>query len=194
MARSKDQVWLRGNRRALFVGGAIPLLLGTLAVLVTVFGARIGINMPLRLASGILALLCSMVSFAILNQLRFPRIGFDGDSFELLFYSGRPRIIRIPVEVVEVFFGGQGDTDVRATGDIVKARNVVVRFAEREKQWHEREILPSVGVWKDGYIAIKGAWCEPITGELLKELNHRLVQAKRSAKSRKGPLQGNEIS
>ena len=43
---------------------------------------------------------------------------------------------RIPIDVVEVFFGGQGATDVQVPGHKIESRNIVVRLAERHKEWH----------------------------------------------------------
>jgi hypothetical protein len=38
----------------------------------------------------------------------------------------------------------------------------------------------SFGRWQDGYISLNGAWCEPITADLIQSINHKLVETKRA--------------
>ena len=118
---------------------------------------------------------------AFLYSLRRPVIAFENG--QLLVTAGVGPPYRIPIDAVEVFFLGQGGTAVQPRGQKAEARNVVVRLAERATEWHQRDISKSVGKWEDGYISLNGTWCEPIDGDLLKRLNHQLVQIKRARRN-----------
>jgi hypothetical protein len=61
-----------------------------------------------------------------------------------------------------------------------KTSNVIVRLAEAAPQWHHRDIPATFGKWAEGYIILSGTWCEPITLELLRELNGRLAAVHRA--------------
>lgn len=84
---------------------------------------------------------------------------------------------RVPVEYVECFFLGEGQTELPGSaGRTAKTRTVVVRLAEAARQYHHRPVPSWLGRWSGGYITINGAWCEPITCELLQAFNDRLRQ------------------
>jgi hypothetical protein len=88
--------------------------------------------------------------------------------------------LEVPLDVVEAFFQGTGPSML--PGDRVRPRktaNVVIRLADRASDVHHRDVTPALGEWRDGYITIRGTWCEPVTEELLRKLNARLADAKR---------------
>ena len=65
-----------------------------------------------------------------------------------------------------------------------EAQNVVVRLAEAATEWHHREVKPALGHWCDGYVTLRGAWCEPIDADVLERLNKRLVTVKRELRTK----------
>ena len=113
----------------------------------------------------------------------------------LLMYLRGSRPIQVPLEIVEVFFRGQSPLDVQARSSQHSGRvelesvNVVVRLAERAIEWQQHEVSPTIAKWCGGYVSLLGTQCEPITPELLSQLNARLVQAHREL--RDVSLQGN---
>ena len=92
--------------------------------------------------------------------------------------------IRVPIEVVECFFLGQGPADIPAADSELQATNVIVRLAEVATQWHRVRVTRSLGHWCDGYITVRGMWCEPLDVKLVNRMNKRLAEAK---KQRGGP-------
>ena len=62
-----------------------------------------------------------------------------------------------------------------------KTANVVIRVAQRAVDAHDRHVMHALGAWRDGYITIRGTWCEVINAELLEILNARLADVNRRA-------------
>jgi hypothetical protein len=56
-------------------------------------------------------------------------------------------------------------------------------LAESATQWHQMPVRASLGEWCDGYITVRGMWCEPLTIKLVTDLNRRLAQVKRGTKN-----------
>ena len=56
--------------------------------------------------------------------------------------------------------------------------NLVARLAQRQTQWAQVEVKPALGNWAEGYITIRGTWCEPLNPELVRRLNRRLKEVK----------------
>ena len=56
--------------------------------------------------------------------------------------------------------------------------NLVARLSQRHTEWAQQEVKPALGSWCDGYVTIRGAWCEPLNGELIRKLNRRLKEIK----------------
>lgn len=124
---------------------------------------------------------------------RLPRLAYE-DGWLLVYVLGR-KPLRVPIDVVEVFFLGRGpalprdecderdasERDGREQGP--QTANVVVRLADRAAEWHNRTVRPDVGKWSDGYIILRGAWCEPISHERLNELNRRLAEIHRQRRA-----------
>jgi hypothetical protein len=57
-------------------------------------------------------------------------------------------------------------------------------LAESADQWKQVPVQSSLGQWCDGYIIIRGTWCEPLSGELVNQLNERLVRVQRETRQR----------
>ena len=135
-----------------------------------------------RLIGGVVFLACFGTLVALLAAMRRPRVAFADDFVHLDLRYGQP--IRVPLDVVECFFLGQGPSFV-GKGAVGKAEasNVVVRLAERATDWHKREVKSVLGNWCDGYITIRGAWCGPINGPVVEEMNKKLAAVKRARKA-----------
>ena len=124
-----------------------------------------------------------------LRLLMTPRILLTDDGISV-FAALVGRSIFVPIEVVEVFFMGQGAISGTEPGHPkgyqgAVAANVIVRLAEADTSWHSRNINQWFGLWSDGYITIRGLWCEDINQDLLKYMNHELVAAKRRRREAK---------
>jgi hypothetical protein len=172
-----SEIWLRPNRRALAVGLVVPAGLLLAAVGVLAGGGGSGGSWFL---SGGLVVLALLAVLAWWNLDRTPRLAYrDG---QLLVHLTPWKPHPVPVEHVECFFAGRAPTGLPALGGqphAVKAWSVVVRLAEAAKAWHERPVLSAWGEWKEGYITIRGTWCEPLDPEVLRELNQRLADVHR---------------
>jgi len=172
------EVWLRPNRRVLGLGilvlvlvlaGAAGLVVASRHVVVTILGSA--------MAAAALVLLALAT-----RALARPRLAYDEECLLVYLGSGRPH--RVPIELVECFFLGQGPSLLPAPqltggGESPESSTVVVRLAESAEHWKHVEVRPSLGLWCDGYITIRGTWCEPINAERLRQLNHRLVETHR---------------
>jgi hypothetical protein len=107
-----------------------------------------------------------------------PRVGYEAG--ELLVFLEPTQATRVPIEIVEVFFLGQGPSELpRLKGREPETQNVIIRLAESAVDWKHRDVRPAIGHWCEGYITIRGSWCERITPEVMRRLNRRLVEAKR---------------
>jgi len=62
---------------------------------------------------------------------------------------------------------------------------VIVRLAEAAEEWKHRDVRPALGEWCEGYITIRGSWCERITPELMRRMNGRLADVKRETERRR---------
>ena len=135
----------------------------------------------------------ALAGTALVGSLAFaagiPRVAYQNG--EVLVYMRSLRPYRMPVEAVEVFFLGQGpalpgDDDDETEGESATAavaRNVVIRVAESQTDWHRREVRRELGRWCGGYIVIRGAWCEPVSLERLNGLNSRLAELRRQRRA-----------
>jgi hypothetical protein len=178
------EVWLGTNRRALALGILLPGLVAgvSLAALVwlTVAGRASG---PLV----ILFLLLTIGPLWVVGQMAYamwqPRIGYCAG--KLLVYLDSPtRPTEIPIEVVECFFLGQGGSQLpKLKGREPETQNVIVRLAESAEEWKHRDVRPALGNWCEGYITIRGSWCERITPELMRRMNGSLAEVKAAARN-----------
>jgi len=115
-----------------------------------------------------------------------PRLSYANEHLCVRLRPGKP--IEVPINVVECFFLGQGPALLpRRLGDsdkIEETSTIVVRLAESAEQWKHFDVKPALGLWCDGYITIRGTWCEPITNEVLKRLNDKLIAAHREIRTK----------
>jgi hypothetical protein len=165
------EIWLRTNRRALAFGAVPPLVVAAIGGWMMQHFAATE-NAGLRWTGVALIALGGAFAVAILLQLRTPRIAYRAG--EVLFHlrSGPP--LAVPVELVEAFFLGQGPLMVKGTSQGSEAVNLVARISQRDPSYAKREVKPALGNWCESYVTIRGLWCEPLNGEVVRRLNRRL--------------------
>jgi hypothetical protein len=167
------EIWLRSNRRAILFGCIPPSLL--IAAGVWMVFAEMGRSSSIWPGGLIVALGLASIGILMMQLVR-PRIAFaDGN---VLFYvrSGRP--LAVPVNVVEAFFAGQGPAHLPAVSKQPQTVNLIARLSQRHTEWACQDVKPALGSWAEGYVTIRGTWCEPLNGELIRRLNRRLKEVK----------------
>ena len=174
------EIWLRTNTRAVLFGAALPLAIGLLGLLLLLglpdrepAAWMRGLGAVLLLASGALLL-------ALLRQLRQPRLAYADAHLLVYLRSGAP--FRVPVEAVECFWLGQAPSLLPGKRHAhTETAAVVIRIADRATEWRQQEVKPQLGLWCEGYLTIRGTWCEPLSLELVQRLNQRLAEVSRAA-------------
>ncbi len=168
------EVWLRSNRRVIALGLVPVLLLGAASVLLLLKATS-------SLLTGLALLLLTLSVFLwgiLVKYLLSPRVAYSAG--HVLFYLKAGAPIAVPVHVVEAFFLGQGPAHLPLIpADSQVAINLVARLSQKEPQWAEIDVKPALGRWSEGYISIRGSWCEPLNGELIRRLNSRLGEVSR---------------
>ena len=171
------EIWLHGNRRVLALALVPVAALGlTGAGLVMAAATTVvhGLGWAAATASGVLAV-------GVLTQMRRPRIAFDDGS--VLFYLRAGKPVAVPANVVEAFFLGQGAAGLPAVGGRQpEAVNLVARLSQTAPEWDHVDVKPALGAWCNHYATIRGAWCEPLTTEVIRRLNKRLHEIHESLK------------
>lgn len=167
------ETWLSTNRRALAFGCIPPALIvatGLYILLATSSGGRVGwMRWPAiaLIAVGALAIIVLAIQFFR------PRIAFRNGHVTFYLRTGAP--IAVPIAFVEAFLLGQGPANLPGgVGKREKSVNLVAKLSQREASWANRKVKPSLGQWKDGYITIRGTWCEPLDTDVIRRLNRRL--------------------
>ena len=152
------------------------------AMLVGVWISQGDRPVAVKLISWIPCLALVWLVIRLVRALVTPRLQFNGDHLRVHFAAGQS--YRIPIDVVECFFLGQGPTgSLPAAIRGAESSTVVVRLSERAEDWHRRPVSPEWGHWCDGYITVRGTWCEPISIGRVNELNHRLAAVKRQRRA-----------
>lgn len=166
------EIWLRSNRRAILIGCVPPLVLAAIGVWLIS-----GLTDSVWHWLGIFLIVTSLSLIAILlSQLRYPRIAYrDG---MVLFYVRIGQPIAVPVGIVESFFFGQGPAHLPAVTKQPQTVNLIARLSQRHTEWASQKVRPSLGSWYDGYVTIRGTWCEPLNSELIRRINRRLKEVK----------------
>ena len=174
-----DECWLKPNRRAAWPLAACPLLLFAVGAAVVAWSLIAGWPLWRTCLAAVFATFGAIAAGAIARWAQRPRLAYrDG---ELLVHLGAAEPHRVPIDVVEVFFRGQSDVPIAGLRHTTaKTSNIIVRLAEAAPQWHQRDIPATFGKWAEGYIILSGTWCEPITFDLLRQLNGRLAAVHRA--------------
>lgn len=183
--------WLQPNRRALWFGMSVPLVLVAVAAVVIACAPPDGMGTAVAAAAWVVVGLAGLATGTLIAMMRVPRLAYE--SGELLVYLRSWQPDRVPIEAVECFFLGQGTSDIPVKSNLdPQTSTIVVRLAESAVDYHHVEVKPSLGQWCGGYIVLRGTWCEPITPELMQRLNRRLVEVHREQRTR-ASSQANQI-
>lgn len=121
---------------------------------------------------------CFVLALLVM-QMRRPRIAYDGGQVLFNLRSGVP--IAVPVELVEAFFLGQGPVMLPGAAQGGATVNLVARISQRDPSYEKRDVKPALGAWCESYVTMRGTWCEPLNGELIRRLNHRLREVTEQA-------------
>ena len=176
--RQKPETWLRNNRRALVVALVAALLLVMAGASAVAISPQFWFGSALGFVGWILIVGPGVFAATLIYQIRMPRLAYHDGHMLVYLHSAQP--IRVPIEIVELFFAGQGSSHLPSADAVPsKSRTVVVRLAEAATEWHFRDVKPVWGEWRDAYIIIRGTWCEPLTPDVLKFLNKRLREVHR---------------
>lgn len=172
------QVWLRTNRRVM-IAMAVPLaVLAALAATAIVDPWSLGwLGRGIGIAVGVPAGLALAAALLLARQ---PRVAFvDG---HVLFYVRLGRATAVPLDAVECFLLGQGPALLPGEQYAkTSTATVVVRLRERAEEWSRGEAHPLLAAWCDGYITLRGTWCEPLNVEVVSRMNRLLHQASQQA-------------
>lgn len=175
-----QETWLRSNRRALWFGMILPLCAGLVGVWFIWQSGESG-GIAVRWA-GIALVVFGIATLGLLVRMMLrPPISYRQG--QVLFRLRSGEAIAVPVNVVEAFFVGQGPAQL--PGGFwggTKTYNLVARLSQREKDWAQRDVKPALGNWSEGYVTIRGTWCEPLDDEVVRRLNRRLKEVKTDAK------------
>jgi hypothetical protein len=170
------EIWLQPNRRALYTTLCTFAAIGSLALLA---GWKFEAT-AVRIITGGLAVLALLMVGAAAVELRRPRIAYrDG---KVLFNLRGSAPAAVPAEVVEAFFLGQGPAHLPTIhSEVSECVNLVARLSEKAPEWSRVEVKPALGQWCEGYVTIRGTWCEPLTVEVIRRLNRRLRELREAA-------------
>jgi len=176
------ECWLKPNRRVMLACGLLTLILALACIVVIGLIPHRGWWLAISGLAGGIAVASTFAGYTVWQLARSPRLAYaDG---QLLVYLNSIHPEPVPIEHVECFFLGQGDSDIPSgagenAGKRSQTANIVTRLAESAREFHHRDIRSPFGQWCGGYIVIRGTWCEPINGPLLQRINQRLVQVHR---------------
>ncbi len=153
-----------------------------LAVLGLDFGPMVGGLAWIALVGALLLIL------GLVFQIIRPRVAYRQN--HVLFYLQAGAPIEVPVDVVEAFFLGQGPANL--PGNIASssnAVNLVARLSQQAPEWEQQAIKPALGRWHESYVTIRGTWCEPLDGEVVRRINRRLAEV---SKAKQAAVKGTE--
>ena len=181
MERTALENWLHPNRRALGFACVPPLGIAAIGFCLALW--PIDVRMSAWNWLGIVIVVLALATIASLVRLtmRSPIAYRDG---HVLFNlrSGPP--IAVPVDIVEAFFVGQGPANL--PGDLKgqeRTINLIARLSQRATEWAARDVKPAFGTWADGYVTVRGTWCEPLNSDVVRRINRRLHEVKSEAKN-----------
>lgn len=169
------EVWLRTNRRAFYVGMVGP------AVCLAIGAALLAIGRFADLSwargTGYATLAVAAVLLLLLGwQIIRPRIARKGNFVLLYLRPGAP--IAVPLEYVEAFLIGQGPSFIRPDQpDASLASTIVLKIADRAQDYAQRDVHEALASWCNHYVTIRGAWCEPLSLDVVNRLNATLAKA-----------------
>jgi hypothetical protein len=167
------ETWLRPNRRAIWFGCMPPAAMVMLGASLA-YGASGSNSLAWRWIGALLVASGLLIIGLFATQLRRPRIAYrDG---QVLFYLRARRPIAVPAGIVEAFFLGQGPAKLPGRLERQESVNLVARISQRATEWARQDVKASLGNWCDGYVTIRGTWCEPLGTDVVRRLNRRLKE------------------
>ncbi|MGE0759762.1 MAG: hypothetical protein AB7F89_08035 [Pirellulaceae bacterium] len=177
-----QEVWLKSNWRVAAALGLVPTLIASVGTWMLWSSPA-----PVWRWLGIVLIgLAGLILGWLVWAARRPRLAYRDGELAVFLTGLRP--IRVPIELVECFFLGQGPSllpmPARGESGGPQTTTLIVRLAEAATEWHHRDVRVRCGHWCEGYITIRGTCCEPLSGEVVGRLNRRLVEAHRAARSR----------
>ena len=104
------EVWLRTNRRALALGMIPPAIVCVLGLGAAAYGVATGKSPWPTAFYGALGLAAGFLLAMFVYWMRLPRLAYEAG--ELLVFLDAARPVRVPIDVVECFFLGQGDSNL----------------------------------------------------------------------------------
>ena len=169
------EIWLRPNRRILAASAVAPVGCAILCGAIALGYVSPMDDLVFRVITGVLAVIALFALLFYVALARQPRLAYsDG---RLLVYLRRLGPFAVPIEFVEAFLLGQGPSWLAGKKHHrTETTTLVIRLADRAVDWKHRDVHPVLGSWCDGYITIRGTWCEPLSIELVNRLNLRLHQ------------------
>lgn len=177
-----SHLWLQNNRRIAAWSLVAPGLVFTAGLVAALLlpggGYWTWLKVLAWLTAGVGLVL---VAVAVCQWVR-PRIVRDGQ--RLLIDIGFPGRAAVPLEVVECFLLGQGPAFLPGSRWArAETVTVVIRLAEKAEAWRRGRIHPLIGSWCDGYIILRGTFCEPLSVEVVNRLNGLLADAHRELRA-----------
>jgi hypothetical protein len=182
--RLMQETWLKPNRRAILFGCLPPLILTVVGACLAFAHSESG-NRVLHSVGYFLLIVGPAVMGLLLIQLRHPRIAFRNG--KVLFYVRGGQPIAVPVNIVESFFFGQGPAHLPAMTKQPNTVNLIARLSQRHTEWARQQVRPALGNWCDGYVTIRGTWCEPLNSDLIRRINRRLKEVKDECEDTSSP-------
>jgi hypothetical protein len=175
------EIWLCGNLRPMvgIAGVFAAVCAGLLAA--TIWPSAPASITTCRLIYGFSALVALVMSTLLWAASR-PRLERMGSGLRVRLSPFRTH--DVPLELVECFFLGSKNLAADEAGQrddlpAYKTATLVIRIAERAKDWQSRPSFEPWGNWSEGSIVCDGRWCEPLSVDLARRLSGRLVEAKR---------------
>lgn len=169
------EVWLQPNRRAIWFGSILPLVIAIAGMLLIGLGIQ---SNSFALVAGVALVVVAVAALAALIHLAArPPISYCDGHVLFNLRGGAP--IPVPVNIVEAFFMGQAPANL--AGDShgrEKTTTLVARLAQRHTEWAQRDVKPTFGNWREGYVTVRGTWCEPLNAEVVRRINRRLKEVK----------------
>jgi hypothetical protein len=174
------EIWLRTNVRAVLFGAILPLALGLIGLVLCLgLPGRVPTSWMRGLGVGLIVVGGFTIALLLL-QLRQPRLAYCDGRLLLWLRSGPP--IRVPIGAVECFWLGHGASLLPGKrNERAETQTIVIRIADKAVEWRQQEVKPQLGAWCDGYITIRGTWCEPLNLEVVNRLNQRLAEVTAAA-------------
>src|SRR5690606_6112601 len=106
------EIWLKTNRRALLATLLVALLFGGAAIGALVYAPQTSYTTELRIVGWLTLAACAYLELSVVYQMTLPRLAY-GDG-QLWFYLASAEPMKVPIEIVELFFAGQGSSHLPA--------------------------------------------------------------------------------